>query len=181
MAKYNDYTGGQVEAVINRMGSFETWLRFAGGAGRIVFGLLTHFRDWIAPAQPALTTSEEYFKEAGVVWMGDNFRTQFLGLEVGPAEAATLAVNRLEQNSLDTPILAELRDHAETVVSQFREFLSAHRESSEWFVFYLHGKDGNLWAVSARWRVGFGGWFVVANPVTIPSEWNAGRQVVSRK
>ena len=181
MAKYSNVTAGQTEACINRMGGWENFLRFIGGQGRIVFEtILTLIRTVVVFSKPAVTTSKEYFKEAGVRWMGKNFETQFLGLEVEATEEVELAVRKLEQASLDAPILVELGGKAELTVSQFQTFLAANRGSSEWFVFYLKGKDGNLWAVYAYWYSDYGGWHVNADEVTNPDRWFAGHQVVSR-
>lgn len=152
-----------------------------GRAEIIVKSILTLLRTVQIAAQPAITTSEEYFKEAGVVWMGENFKTQFLGLEVPATEDVELAVRRLEEASLDAPILAELGDKAEISVSQFRAFLMENRGSSEWFIFYLTGRDGKLWAVGVHWYIGHGGWDVSACSMTDPYGWPPqGYQVVSQ-
>ena len=181
MAKYSDLTAGQAEACINRMGGWDNFLRFIGGQGKIVFDTLLVFLHTVrVSAQPAVTTSEQYFKEAGVTSTGDNFKAQFLGLEVSATEETELAVRRLTKASLDVPILAELGDRAEIFVSQFKAFLAQNRESGEWFIFYLEGKDGKLWAVHAYWLDFHGGWYVCAFSVTPPSEWFAGRRVVSQ-
>lgn len=181
MAKYNDLTTGQSEACINRMGGWGNFLRFIGGQGKIVFDtILTLLRTVRIPAQPAVITSEEYFKEAGVVVMRDNFKTQFLGLEVPATNETELAVCKLEKTSLDAPILAELGDRAEISVNQFRAFLAENRESTEWFIFYLRGKDGSLWAVGAYWLAVSDGLSVDAYSVGNPNRWYAGNRVVSR-
>jgi len=181
MAKYNDLTTGQSEACINRMGGWSNFLRFIGGQGKVVFEtILTMVRTVLIPAQTAVTTSKKYFEEAGVVWMGDNFKTQFLGLEVGAVEAGGLDVRKLEEASLDAPILTELGDKAKLAIQQFKAFLAENRKSSEWFVFYLTGKDGRLWAVDADWNSDDDGWNVRANSVENPLGWDAGSRVVSR-
>ena len=181
MAKYNDLTVGQSEACINRMGGWDNFLRFIGGQGKVVFEtILTLVRTVRIGAQSTVTTSKEYFAEAGVVITGSNFENQFYGFEVAATDEIDLAVRKLEKASLDAPILAELGDKAETSPSQFHAFLAANRESSEWFIFYLRGKDGNLWAVRARWRAGRGGWGVDASSVADPGGWGAGGQVLSR-
>ena len=151
-----------------------------GRAEVVVKSILTFLRTVRLPAQPAITTSEDYFKEAGVVWMGDGFKAQFLGLEVGAIEETELAVRRLEEVSLDAPILAELGEKAEISVSQFHTFLAANRESQKWFIFYLKGEDENLWAVSADWGVDDGGWRVDAYSVARPVRWYLGHRVVSQ-
>ena len=181
MAKYSDLTVGQSEACINRMGGWDNFLRFIGGQGKVVFEtILTLLRTVRIAAQPAVTTSEDYFKEAGVVVMWDNFKAQFLGLEVPATDEVELAVRKLEEGSLDAPILAELGEKAETSVSQFKAFLAANRKSQEWFIFYLRGKDGNLCAVYASWDAGDDGWGVNAGSVDSPGRWRVGNQVLSQ-
>lgn len=146
----------------------------------VVKSILTLMRTVRIAAQPALTASEEYFKEAGVVWTGSNFQAQFLGLEVPATEEAELDVRKLEEDSFNEPILEVLGDKAEISPSQLRAFLAANRESPEWFVFYLHGKDGNLWAVRALWGGAEGGWRVGADSVDGPRRRDVGDRVVSR-
>ena len=181
MAKYNDLTTGQSEACINRMGGWDNFLRYIGGQGKVVFDtILTLIHTITIPAQSAVTTSKEYFEEAGVKLMGSNFEAQFYGLEVETTNEVELAVRKLEQDSLDAPILTELGDKSEISVSQFRTFLATNRESKEWFIFYLRGKDGNLWAVGARWYSARRGWDVRAYSVGYSYGWYAGCRVVSR-
>ncbi|MBI2086978.1 MAG: hypothetical protein HYT69_02300 [Candidatus Zambryskibacteria bacterium] len=128
MAKYPDVTSGQTEACINRMGGWDNFLRFIGGQGKIVFEtILTLLRTVKVAAEPAVTTSKEYFAEAGVKLTGSNFENQFYSLEVTATEEVELAVCKLEEASLDAPIMAELGDKAETSASQFRAFLAANR------------------------------------------------------
>ena len=148
----------------------------------VVMKLLTIVRRVSIAAQPTITTSEEYFKEAGVVWMDENFKAQFLGLEVAAIGETELTIRKLEVASVDDPIIAELggKEKAEISVSQFRAFLAANRDSSERFIFYLKGKDGNLWAVRARWRRVRRCWGVGAHPVDGPGEWGSGGRVLSR-
>lgn len=158
MAKFNKVTAGQTEVCINR-------------------STLTFLRTVRIAAQPAITTSEEYFKEAGLVWMGKNFKAQFLGLEVPATQETEFAVRRLEQDLLDAPILAELGDKAEISVSQLQVFLNACRGFPEWFIFYPKGK---LWAVEANWSADVGGWSVRAHSVGSLFGWARDRQVVSQ-
>ncbi len=157
-----------------RFDEFNLWLK------KVSIRLLVLLRTVRISAQSAITTSEEYFAEAGVKFMGDNFKSQFLGLKVVSTEAAELNVNKLTIASRDIPILAELDDKAEISVSQFRAFLAENRKSSEWFIFYLRGKDDNLWAVYAFWRSIYRGWRVFAYSVTNRGRWRDGGQVVSQ-
>ena len=154
-----------------------------GRAEVVIKSIFTLLRRVSIPAQPAVVTSEEYFTEAGVKSMGNNFKAQFLGLKVFSTKVAELVVRRLEEASLDASILAELGEEAQISVSQFRAFLDANRESSEWFIFYIkgkEGKDGKPWAVRAFWDVDYGGWNVDAISVTDPIRRDQGRQVVSQ-
>lgn len=148
-------------------------------ASEVVKSILTFLRTVRVSAQPAVTTSEEYFEEAGVVWANDIFQAEFYGLDLPATKEIELAVRKLEEASLDASILAELGDKAEISVSQLCAFLSENRESSEWFIFYLNGRNG-VWAVRAFWFVGSGGWFVFARSVAGPNGWGQGRRVVSQ-
>ena len=159
---------------------FAKILRVLRGRAEVVIkSILTFLRTVRVASHPGITASEEYFQEAGVKVMGDNFKAQFLGLKVPAADGAELAVHRLEEASLDAPIRAELGEKTEISVSQFQAFLAANRESPEWFIFYLN-KDGKPWAVGAYWLVGRGGWFVGALSVADPGGRSLGRQVVSQ-
>lgn len=180
-AKYSELSLGQIEAIVNKLGGMEGVQRLLSGKVEMVLkSILTFIRTIVIPAQSAVTTSKQYFEEAGVKWTGDNFEAQFLGLEVEAVDETTLSINKLSENSLDESILTELDDKAETTPSQFKEFLSQNKKSEEYFLFYMKGKDGGLWAVSADWRVGDGGWDVSAGSVRDPGRWGAGFRVVSR-
>jgi len=151
-----------------------------GRAEVVLKSILEFVRTVRVDAQPTVTTSKQYFEEAGVRWTGENFKDQFLGLEVSETGEIELVVRKLTEDSPDALILAELGDKAETPVSTFRAFLNANRGSSEWFIFYLKGKDGNLWAVYAFWFVEYVGWYVIAYSVSDPLWWFAGYRAVSR-
>jgi len=142
--------------------------------------ILTHIRDFSASAHPAVITSQKFWEDCGVKWMSKDFKTQFVGLVVEAVDAGVLSISKLEKNSLDTPILSELGVNADTTVLHFAELLHQNRKSSEVFIGYLRGCDGNLSAVYAFWDTDRGGWYVHARSVTRPHEWCAGRQVVSR-
>ena len=157
-----------------RFDEFKLWLK------KVSTRFFVHLRTVRISAQSAVITSEEYFTEAGVKWMGNNFKSQFLGLKVGATSDAELNVHKLTVASRDIPILAELDDKAEIFVSRFKAFLAENRNSSEWFIFYLRGKDNNLWAVFADWNSIYRGWGVDAYSVTDRHRWRDGRQVVSQ-
>ncbi len=181
-----DWTMGQLNALVKKIGEKNAHailgdkVKFSIVFETVASTLLTLLRTVRMPAQPAVTTSKQYFAEAGAKWFGNNFESQFLGLEVPVTDVAELAVRKLEQSSLDAPILTELGDKAETSVSQFKQFLADNRGSTEWFIFYLRGKDGRLWAVSASWVADGGGWYLGARSVESPGRGGAGDRVVSR-
>lgn len=181
MAKYPDITVGQMEACVNRLGGMVNFLRFIGGHGRIVFDpILTLIRTVHSAAQPAVTTSEEYFKEAGVVVMGNDFKFEFLDLEVPATKGIELAVHKLEKPSFDIVILTELGCKAEISISQFHAFLATNRGSPEYFIFHLKGKWGAPWAVVASWWDQDGGWHVSIHRMSIPETWSDRLLVVSQ-
>jgi len=182
VAKFNDVTVGQMEASINRMGGMENFLRYIGGAGKIVFEtLLTIIRSVQIDSIPASTVSKQLLSEAGVVWTSDDFKTQFMGLNVAPVQASTLTVSKLEKALVDGPILTELGDKAEMSITQVLEFMNKNRKREGRFLAYARGLDGELWAVRFAWDSANGGWHVFAYSVTSSGGWGVGRQVVSRK
>jgi len=143
--------------------------------------VLTFVREVNITAQPAITTSEDYFKEAGIGWMGGNFKAQLLGLEVAAiGETDLLTLWELKVASVDDAIIAELGDKAEVSVSQFTAFLAANRENPRWFIAYILGRNGNPWAVLAHGLDQLRFWRVEAYSVDSPIEWNAGHHVISR-
>lgn len=157
-----------------RFNEFKLWLKNVETGS--IFSFL---RITCISAQSAVTTSKKYFRDNGVVYMERNFEDHFLGLKVKAMGEVELAVYKLEEDSLDYPILDKLGEKAEISVSQFQTFLVKNRESSDWFIFYLRGKDGNLWVVRAHWSSDNGGWDVGASSIEISDEWDVGHRVVS--
>lgn len=156
-----------------------------GHAEIVVKSPLSFIRTFTAEALPQVTTTKSYFLEAGVVWMGGNFISQFIDLEVLATDARELSVDKIEESSFDVTILSQLGKKAGITVSQFRDFLSMHQETAGWFVFYLTGNNGNLWVVDAHWLPEYLGWLVNAYSIERRDErrdsWGAGYQVVSCK
>lgn len=165
---------GTIKAVLNKLGVFKKTFSFV--------------RTIKMAAQPALTTSEEYFKEAGVISMNGNFMDQFLSLDVPAMREAKLIVRKLEVDLQDNAIIDELGGEKMAVisVSQFRTFLATNRKTkssiSKWltflsgrFLFYLKVRR-NLWAVHVHWNDTNRGWDVDASSL----RWrDKGCQVIS--
>ena len=132
--------------------------------------ILAFSRAMLIPAQPALITSRQYFRKAGLEtsMMGPNFKAQFLDLEVPPAKKEELVIRKLMDASLDISILAEIENLGEEAiisVSQFRVFLARNQNSRKQFLFYLRGKNGEVWSVEANWRGFISGWDVYPDSV----------------
>jgi hypothetical protein len=142
--------------------------------------VLSFVRHFSVSAQPAVTTSIKFWEDCGVKWMQEAFQDNFLNLEVDPVNAVQLSVSKLERGSLDAQILKELDEKAEISVSHYREFLNQNRGTREVLITYLKGIDKNLWAVSAHWEIGQGGFSVAAHFVTDTEGCYAGNMILSR-
>lgn len=155
--------------------------------------ILKFVRTVSMPAVDKFVAAEAFGdnNRAGIkFWLGDNFKTNFLGKTEWNVSASELAIYTLTKSSLDAPIRAELTSELEeTTLAHLYEMLKkqAHGESGDllvngwWNVFYIKDVNGNVWAVGARWDAGDRGWSVSAYSVADPREWSAGYRVVSRK
>ncbi len=126
---------------------------------------------------------------AGIVWLSDNFKTNFLGKIEKDVRAATLVASRLEKSSLDKDIRAELgTDKEETILAHLFQLLSRQSDGKPGIlltngyanIFYVRDAKGNFWAVYAGWYSPGRGWHVYANPVN-PDKWHGGHLVFSCK
>jgi hypothetical protein len=122
-----------------------------------------------------------------IYWIGQNFKTNFLGLVEKGIAPATLRIQKLKKNSVDTPIMGELGETARTKLAQFWEQMKKQGQGQKGALLvnghaniaYIDDENGTLWAVAAFWSSG-GGWRVEASSVAYPGEWDADYQVVSR-
>lgn len=160
----------------------------------LVLGILVKSRDlsgvesvfdatrFTLPAQPALTTSEEYWRTAGVVWMEESFKNQFLDLEVPRVSGATFAFRSLAKPTLSALIVDELKGKAPTSVSQVRAFMRANRHRMGHFLTFAVGKDGNLRALDFSWSnaEGRNGFSIGAYPIAGPVQWPTSYRVFYR-
>ena len=112
--------------------------------------------------------------------MSDTAKAVLLNRNVEACDEVKLRVSRLLENSLDKLILEELGDKVEISPTQLPAFLDQNRGSVEWFIFYVKDTEGTLWAGSASWGAGDGGWSVLADSVTRLFGWRAEGRVVSR-
>ena len=183
--KYGDFTGGQVEAVINRMGGFQNWLRFAGGVGKVVFdSILELVKSDIKVSSHERFVVADHFKKgvAGIYYVGDNFRHWFGNKVEENIPAATLSSHKLTKSSVDGPIKKELGEGHETFLTWLFEKIEAQADGREGElltngyanIFYVEGR-----VVFAYWDAGYG-WSVDAFGVSAPRAWNADDRVFSR-
>lgn len=123
-------------------------------------------------------------------WMSDDFKRSFLGKVEENVSAATLNLHRVEKDSLDKDIRAELGTECEKItLGQFYQMLAKQPrgESGPLLtdgcanIAYIEDTNDNLWAVHASWSSNYDHWRVHARSVTHPRRWYGGDQVVSRK
>ena len=123
-----------------------------------------------------------------ISYLGDNFKEWFLGKIEDPFSGSTVYGRKLEKNSVDGPILAELggNEAAETTLTEVYAAMEAQPNGEDgnllnngWAnIFYIKDVNGALRAVHVDWVDG--GWDVLANSVEDPAEWNADDRVFSR-
>jgi hypothetical protein len=137
--------------------------------------------------------ASEYFKETAssnaeikISWLGATFRQRFLPKVEDDDSGAILRTFVLRKPSRDAEIIAELSTHDETKLGDLWCLLSLQPNGEPGTlltnavpnVFYIRDIDGNLGAVDAVW--GGAGWEIGASSVDAPSQWLAGRRVISR-
>lgn len=156
-------------------------------------GLLTEVATVEVPAADKFVASEQFGPNNpdGIkFFLWDNFRNNFLGKVEEKVPAATLAIRRLNRDSLDEPIRNELgSEREETTLAYLCELLKRQSRGEDGVlltngyanIFYIRDANENLWAVSACWDSFDRGWDVHAFSVGYPDPWFGGRRVVSRK
>ena len=125
---------------------------------------------------------------ANIGWTNDAFKRLFLNKVEANVPAAKLSVHCLEEDSLDSPILAELGDKAEIFLAYFFQLLEKQSKGQAGRLLtngyaniaYIRDAEGILWAVDASWDVGDRYWSVDASSVGSPGGWFRGYQVISQ-
>ena len=123
-----------------------------------------------------------------IYYLGDSFKKHFGRKEEGASEAAEIKIHKLLEGSLDAPIITELGPTCEITLGQFFALLSKQGKGESgplltngWAnIAYIRDDEDILWAVSARWLQGGGGWYVDADSIECPRRWRAVGQVLSR-
>jgi len=122
-------------------------------------------------AKKAFTTGKWY--------LGSDFENNFVIDKDVDVPTVALRTQELIRGSRDEGIRVELGAELEEIqLGQFHSFLMTQADHSKWYVAYIKDKNGKLWAVDAFWHDG--GWSVFATSVGHPSDWGAGRVIVSR-
>lgn len=186
--KYGELNLGQVEAIVNKLGGMDGVKRFLSGE---VLVRATNLLKQVAKASVSdikRFLAKDNLKAANVVWMNDNFKRLFLEKVEENVSAAELCIHRLEKDSCDPEIMAELGEgRREIALAHFFKLLTKQQAKGSqgplltngWAnIAYIMGSDGSLWAVRAGWHRD--GWYVDACSVEGPNRWYAGDQVVSR-
>jgi len=123
-----------------------------------------------------------------ISYLGGNFKEWFLGKTEDPFAGSTVYGRKLEKNSVDGPILAELggNEVAETTLTELYAAMatqpngeSGNLLNNGWAnIFYIKDINGMLRAVSVDWHGD--GWDVIASSVEDPVRWDAVGRVFSR-
>jgi hypothetical protein len=123
-----------------------------------------------------------------IFYLGNNFKSWFLGKVEQPIVGSDLRVHRLVKNSVDTPIITELGGEAkvETTLTEMFSLMEKQGDgqagdlltNSYANIFYIRDVEGVLRAVGCYWSDD--SWRVDALPLDRPSEWSVGSQVFSR-
>lgn len=133
--------------------------------------------------------ARESFTQENGFYCWDNFKDNFLDKIEEDVTDTTLAIHSLKKASLDSLIRNELGPEREEItLTHFFNLLQKQSKGETGHLLvngyaniaYIRDKNGNLWAVDAYWYSGDRYWYVNANSVTNPLDWNACRQVVSR-
>ena len=125
-------------------------------------------------------------KGVKIGYLGDDFKSHFLKKMEENVPEAQLKSYKLEQSSLDPPIITALGDKHETYLSYVWEFLKVQPKGEPGSllnngyanIFYIRDTDNILWVVSVR--CGSGSWDVSAYSVDDSDRWYGDRQVFCR-
>ena len=166
-----------------RFEEFKLWLKG-------VFPKLLAFIITVSVSAHKRFVMKDHLKSANIGWTGDNFKRVMLDKIEENVPAGEINIHRLEKNSLNPEIMAEMGPEKRmTCLAHFLEMIGKQSKGQEGplltdgsvNVAYIVGTDGNLWAVGARWRGFDRDWRVGAVPVEYPDGWVAGSRVLSSK
>lgn len=141
-------------------------------------------KKFVAKDKLILDTSKK--AKVKISYLGDNFKTWFLGKTEEAFAGSTIYGRQLTKKSVDTPILAELGGQEETTLTEIYNSMERQANGEAGMlltngyanIFYVRDISGTLRAVRVYWYGG--GWVVLARSVGYPLEWYAGGRVFSR-
>ena len=199
--KYGNWTLGQIEAVLNKIGGDKEIERLLQGKLKIVeavevtkkllefignVDVLATKKKFVAKKKFIIDTSDK--AKIKISYLGDNFQEWFLSKTEKSIEATKLRYSRLTECSVDEPIITELggEEKAETTLTEVFSLMEKQPNGKDGDllnngyanIFYVRDADGVFRAVSVRW--GVGGWGVDASTLEGPDGWVVGRQIFSR-
>lgn len=132
---------------------------------------------------------KEDTKGAVRIWsLGDNFKKHFLQKAEEATAATEVKVSKLLKQSCDPAIMVELGSGYELTLGQFFHLLAKQGKGEKdgpllvngWAnIAYIADYEGTVWAVSAHWSAGNGGWRVEVFSVGDPRGWYEGNQILS--
>jgi hypothetical protein len=181
--KYATLDLGTIEAVFNKLGGMDGAQRFLSGKLMLVDAqppkpeqLLSRITTAQVIGSQRFVCDKAALKKANIGWTGSNFDQHFLGMNEKNVDGANLAVHKLERNSLDSPIRTELGERERTAIAWMIQLIEAQKNGEKGVlltngcanIFYIVGKDGNVWAVDAYWDSCSHYWRVGAGSVAYP-------------
>ena len=149
------------------------------------FGILTPLSNLRFPGSTEFRFDDHFTvnvnAEVPIQYVGEKCKEWFGGTEVAPMSACELEVQELTERSLDGPIISEIGDELCDTHPALLYFMMKTGQLSKGHccLLYMPDKNGVRRAVHVDWHGG--GWYVRADLVTYPYEWDAGHHVVSRK
>ncbi len=157
------------------------------GYGRVVVDILAPVGEAAFPGATNFVASEVFTEDK--FYLGDNFKTWFLGKVEANVASSVLNYGQLTGQHFDTPIIASRggEEKAETSLAEVFHLTTLQPNGEEGAlltngyanIFYVRDNAGVLRAVVVYW---YGDrWLVSALAISRPYPWNAGRQVFSRK
>jgi len=181
--KYGDLKLGQIEALINIIGGMEAVERILAKTVKVVLEamkLLTPVDKPIpVPDVSEFVLTEDMLKQANI-YSWDYFKGRFLNKKCPAAKAANVHAHRLEQRSMDKPIMEALGKGVQTSLGHFLWLVQNGALSKDYVsIFYIMDDEGVVWAVDCRWNAGCREGDVNAHSVEDASGWDEGGQVFS--
>lgn len=121
-----------------------------------------------------------------ILWIGRNFRRNFLGKVEENIRPTEIGIHRLRRAARDTSIIAAIGERYETRLAHLWRLLARQPNGEDGplttrgvpNVFYIRAATGRLWAVDAVWSGA--GWEIGASTIDDARPWGAGRQIISR-